>query len=35
MSLFLAGFGLHLGGEARTGSGDDDWRATAGVSAAF
>ena len=35
VSLFLAGFGLHLGGEARTGSGDDDWRATVGVSAAF
>lgn len=35
VSLFFGGFGLHLGGEGRVGGGDDDWRATAGVSAAF
>jgi uncharacterized protein with beta-barrel porin domain len=36
VSLFVAGgLGLHLGGEGRVGGGHDDWRASAGVSAAF
>lgn len=36
VSVFVAGgLGLHLGAEGRTGGGESDWRASAGVSAAF